>query len=107
MLDLDRYRRTVQHAIASTPAKGIGPYQVALALREVFPRDTIATIDTGSHRILINHVWQSFEPAPIAAVEWSRHHGLCVAISDCSQAHVPEAAGACDDGRSGPRYGAG
>ena len=22
--DLDRYRRTVQHAIASTPAKGIG-----------------------------------------------------------------------------------
>jgi acetolactate synthase-1/2/3 large subunit len=31
-------------------------------LREVFPRDTIATIDTGSHRILVNHVWQAFEP---------------------------------------------
>jgi len=60
--DLDRYRRTVQQAIAANPAKGLGPYQVALALREVFPRDTIATIDTGSHRILINHVWQSFEP---------------------------------------------
>ena len=60
--DLDRYRRTVQHALASTPAKGIGPYQVATALREVFPRDTIATVDTGSHRILINHVWQSYEP---------------------------------------------
>ena len=60
--DLDRYRRTVQQAIASNPAKGLGPYQVALALREVFPRDTIATIDTGSHRILINHVWQSYEP---------------------------------------------
>ncbi|MBI4190927.1 MAG: thiamine pyrophosphate-binding protein [Betaproteobacteria bacterium] len=60
--DLERYRKTIQHAIASTPAKGIGPYQVAAALREVFPRDTIASIDTGSHRILINHVWQSFEP---------------------------------------------
>ncbi len=60
--DLDRYRRTVQHAIESSPVKGLGPYQTALALREVFPRDTIATIDTGSHRILINHVWQSFEP---------------------------------------------
>jgi len=59
--DLDRYRRTIQHAIESTPVKGLGPYQAALALREVFPRDTIATIDTGSHRILINHVWQSFE----------------------------------------------
>jgi acetolactate synthase-1/2/3 large subunit len=31
-------------------------------LREIFPRDTIATVDTGSHRILINHVWQSYEP---------------------------------------------
>ena len=60
--DLDRYRRTILHAIESNPVKGLGPYQVALALREVFPRDTIATIDTGSHRILINHVWQSFEP---------------------------------------------
>jgi len=60
--DLERYRRTVQHAIASNPEKGLGPYQVAIALREVFPRDTIATIDTGSHRILINHVWQSYEP---------------------------------------------
>ncbi len=60
--DLDRYRKTILHAIADNPAKGMGPYQVAAALREVFPRDTIATIDTGSHRILINHVWQSYEP---------------------------------------------
>ncbi len=60
--DLDRYRRTIMHAIESEPARGMGPYQVAVALREVFPRDTIATIDTGAHRILINHVWQSFEP---------------------------------------------
>ncbi len=60
--DLERYRKTILHALASNPAKGMGPFQVASALREVFPRDTIATIDTGSHRILINHVWQSFEP---------------------------------------------
>jgi len=60
--DLERYRKTVQHAIASSPGKGIGPYQVASALREIFPRDTIATIDTGSHRILVNHVWKSYEP---------------------------------------------
>jgi acetolactate synthase-1/2/3 large subunit len=60
--DIERYRRTVEHAIESSPAKGMGPYQVAVALREVFPRETIATIDTGSHRILINHVWQAYEP---------------------------------------------
>lgn len=59
---LDRYRASIQKAIAHAPKRGIGPYQVASALRKVFPRNTIATLDTGSHRILINHVWQSYEP---------------------------------------------
>ena len=57
---------TVQHDprgdFAPESARGLGPYQVVSTLREVFPRDTIATIDTGSHRILINHVWESYEP---------------------------------------------
>jgi acetolactate synthase-1/2/3 large subunit len=60
--ELDRYRATLHEAIAHRPPRGLGPYQAAVALREVFPRDTIATIDTGSHRILINHVWQAHEP---------------------------------------------
>lgn len=60
--ELNKYRAAIRGAIAHQPARGLGPYQLALALREVFPRDTIATIDTGSHRILINHVWQSYEP---------------------------------------------
>ena len=60
--DLDQYRATIREAVAHKPARGLGPYQVASTLREVFPRDTIATVDTGSHRILINHVWQAFEP---------------------------------------------
>jgi acetolactate synthase-1/2/3 large subunit len=59
---LDAYRETLRSAIAHEPPVGLGPYQVASTLRAVFPRDTIATIDTGSHRILINHVWQSYEP---------------------------------------------
>lgn len=60
--ELDRYRNAIRDAIAHRPERGMGPYQVVSTLREVFPRDTIATVDTGSHRILINHVWQSYEP---------------------------------------------
>ncbi|MGQ0524482.1 MAG: thiamine pyrophosphate-binding protein [Betaproteobacteria bacterium] len=60
--ELERYRSALRGAIAQRPSRGIGPYQAALTLREAFPRDTIATIDTGSHRILINHVWQAYEP---------------------------------------------
>ena len=60
--ELERHRTRVREAIARRPDRGLGPYDVASTLRNVFPRDTIATIDTGSHRILINHVWQSYEP---------------------------------------------
>jgi acetolactate synthase-1/2/3 large subunit len=60
--ELERHRERVREAIAHQPKRGMGPYQVASTLRRVFPRETIATIDTGSHRILINHVWQSYEP---------------------------------------------
>lgn len=60
--ELDGYRESLRGAIAQRPRRGVGPYEAALALREAFPRDTIATIDTGSHRILINHVWQAYEP---------------------------------------------
>jgi acetolactate synthase-1/2/3 large subunit len=60
--ELDRYRNSLRSAIAHRPERGLGPYQVAATLRQVFPRNTIATVDTGSHRILIDHVWQSYEP---------------------------------------------
>src|SRR5262249_32380373 len=60
--DLDAHRAAVERAIAHNPERGLGPYVVAERLRKIFPRDTLATIDTGSHRILINHVWQAYEP---------------------------------------------
>ena len=60
--DLDSYRKSLRAALAHHPQRGLGPYQVVSTLRDVFPRDTIATIDTGSHRILINHVWDAYEP---------------------------------------------
>jgi acetolactate synthase-1/2/3 large subunit len=60
--ELDRYRNGVRTSIEHWPEGRLGPYEVAYTLREAFPRNTIATIDTGSHRILINHVWQSYEP---------------------------------------------
>ncbi len=60
--ELERYRASLRAAVAQRPERGLGPYLVASTLREVFPRDTIATVDTGSHRILIDHVWESYEP---------------------------------------------
>jgi acetolactate synthase-1/2/3 large subunit len=39
-----------------------GPYAVIETCRSVFPRETIATSDTGAHRILLSQVWQCYEP---------------------------------------------
>lgn len=60
--ELQRYREAIRESVAHQPRRGLGPYQATTTLREVFPRETIATVDTGSHRILINHVWRSYEP---------------------------------------------
>lgn len=60
--ELEAHRGAVQAAIAHRPARRLGPFQVVSTLREIFPRNTIATVDTGSHRILINHVWEAYEP---------------------------------------------
>ncbi len=88
--DLDRYRRTIMHAIESAPVKGMGPYQAACALREVFPRDTIATIDTGAHRILINHVWQAFESRRLLQSNGLGTMGYALPSAIAASLHFPK-----------------
>ncbi len=39
-----------------------GPHAVVEVCRDVFPRETIATVDTGSHRILLSQVWECYRP---------------------------------------------
>lgn len=61
-----------------------GPHQVFSTLRRVMPQDTIATADSGAHRILFSQMWQS--PMPRGILQSS---GLCTMA--CA---VPLAAGA-------------
>jgi acetolactate synthase-1/2/3 large subunit len=61
-----------------------GPHQVFATLRRVMPQDTIATADSGAHRILFSQMWDS--PVPRAILQSS---GLCTMA--CA---VPLAAGA-------------
>ena len=39
-----------------------GPAAVVDAVRTVLPRHGVATVDTGAHRILLNHVWECYAP---------------------------------------------
>ncbi len=49
-----------------------GPAALIETARRVLPRDTIATVDTGAHRILLNQMWQCFAPRTLL-----QSTGLC------------------------------
>ncbi|HSB71091.1 MAG TPA: thiamine pyrophosphate-binding protein [Candidatus Methylomirabilis sp.] len=41
---------------------GLSPARVIGRLRDLAPRDTILTVDTGAHKLLAGQVWASYEP---------------------------------------------
>jgi len=55
-------RAEIAAALRPSAAGAWGPHAVVETCRDVFPRDTIATVDTGSHRILLSQVWTCHEP---------------------------------------------
>jgi acetolactate synthase-1/2/3 large subunit len=38
-----------------------GPSAVVEAVRSIFPKDTVATVDSGAHRILLSQLWQVYQ----------------------------------------------
>jgi acetolactate synthase-1/2/3 large subunit len=55
-------RAEMQSSLRPSDADTWGPHAVVAVCRSVFPRETIATVDTGSHRILLSQVWECYEP---------------------------------------------
>lgn len=49
-----------------------GPAQVIEVARRSLPRNAVATVDTGAHRILLSQLWECFEPRSLL-----QSSGLC------------------------------
>ena len=49
-----------------------GPAAIVEATRKAFPRDTVATVDSGAHRILLSQLWEVYEPRGLL-----QSSGLC------------------------------
>jgi acetolactate synthase-1/2/3 large subunit len=41
---------------------GLSPLETVRALRDVFPREAVATCDVGSHKYFMGQFWESYEP---------------------------------------------
>ncbi len=63
-------RTALQRAFAAE--EDWGPGAVIEVARRVLPRDTLASVDTGAHRILLSQMWQCFEPRTLL-----QSTGLC------------------------------
>lgn len=53
--------RNQHHAAFASNGKW-GPAAIVEAVRRVFPRNSVATVDSGAHRILLSQLWQCHEP---------------------------------------------
>jgi len=47
---------------AFRPKGDWGPAEIISTLRKVLPKDTVATVDTGAHRILLSQIWRCHKP---------------------------------------------
>jgi acetolactate synthase-1/2/3 large subunit len=56
----ERVRRDLAEAFR--PSANWGPSAVFATLRGVMPLDTVATADSGAHRILVSQMWTSYQP---------------------------------------------
>ena len=63
-------RAALHQAFAA--AQDWSPGAVVEVTRRALPRDTVATVDTGAHRILLNQMWQCYEPRTLL-----QSTGLC------------------------------
>lgn len=52
--------------------KGWGPAAVVEVARQAFPRDTVAAVDSGAHRILLSQTWECYAPRTLM-----QSTGLC------------------------------
>ncbi|MEO1018575.1 MAG: thiamine pyrophosphate-dependent enzyme, partial [Pseudomonadota bacterium] len=56
----DAVRAALADAFAG--GEGWGPHMAFRTLREALPRETVATADSGAHRILLSQIWPCFAP---------------------------------------------
>lgn len=64
--DVRRHREALRAAYYAGRLKGrLNPTDVVDAVREALPRESIATSDVGSHKLLIGQGWTAYEPRSV------------------------------------------
>lgn len=57
-----RARRLLAEVCAGQGREGLSPHRVVEIAREIFPRETVVTVDSGAHTYVAAAFWDSFRP---------------------------------------------
>jgi len=64
--DVEAHRRRLRAAYYAGRAEGrLNPSEVVDVIRAAAPRETVATCDVGSHKLLVGQGWQAFQPRSV------------------------------------------
>ncbi len=98
-------RLALQAAFA--PPAAWGPHTVFDTLRKTLPRNTVATADSGAHRILVSQMWTGYHPRAILQSTALCTMGCAVPLAMGYKLAMPETPVVCFVGDAGFEMGLG
>lgn len=88
---LDEVARVRQaNKIAFSSAEQWGPHAIISTARAILPDDTVATVDTGAHRILLSQMWACHQPRTLLQSTGLCTMGVAVPMALGYKMHKPE-----------------
>ncbi len=95
----ERVRQTLKTSFDQGEAWG--PTAIVEVTRQLLARDAIATVDSGAHRILLNQVWESYEPRTLLQSTGWCTMGCALPLAIGTKLVAPERQVVCFTGDAG------
>ncbi len=100
--DVRRHREALRAAYYEGRVKGrLNPTDVVDAVREALPRESIATSDVGSHKLLVGQGWTAYEPRSVLMTNGLSSMGYSLPAAIVAKLLFPERPVACFVGDGG------
>ena len=85
-----RTRTLLVEAISPRGQHGLAPHRVVEIAREVFPRPTVATVDTGAHALAVPAFWETYEPKTYLCSGGLAGTGYAIPAAIAAKLNAPE-----------------
>jgi acetolactate synthase-1/2/3 large subunit len=85
-----RSRSLLAEAGTGRGRAGLPPHRVVEVAREVFPRQTVATVDSGTHALAVAAFWESYEPKGYLCSSGLAATGYALPVAIAAKLVIPD-----------------